>query len=166
LGIWGYLFRGLEVLGFIGGGVLVPAVMRKVPYCQSCQRYMRASQLAMFPGSVRAKKVKKSDVAAMAAYEAEQQEAFDQGTQTWESLRRLASDSEAPAFRNKLAELQTGKKASAKLPRRFSLKVVRCKHCYTGWLRVHLLTGQGKQLKQIEFARLDAHPDFLRSILS
>jgi len=166
LGIWGYAFRGLEVLGFAAGGLIIPAIMRKVPYCQSCQRYMRTQQIALFPGSVRARKVKKSDVAAKSAYEAEQQQAFEQGKQTWESLRRLAADAQAPEFRDKLLELQIGKKAAAKLPQRFSLKVVRCKRCATGWLHVHLLTGQGKQLKQTEFARLDIHPDFVRSVWS
>ena len=166
LGMWGYAFRGLEMLGFVGGGLIIPAVMRKAPYCQACQRYMRTQQITLFPGSVPARKVKKSDAAAMSAYAAEQQQAFDKGKQTWESLRQLAADVKAPEFKTKLAELESGKKAAAKLPQRFSLKLVRCKRCASGWLHVHLLTGQGKQLKQTEFARLDVTPEFVRSVWS
>ena len=166
LGAWGYAFRGLEVIGFVGGGLIIPAVMRKAPYCQSCQRYMRSQQIALFPGSVPVKKVKKSDVAALSAYEAEKERALEQGKQTWEALRQLAANARGPEFRTKLAELEPGKKAAAKLPQRFSLKVIRCKRCASGWLHVHLLTGQGKQLKQTEFARLDLHPEFVRSLWS
>jgi hypothetical protein len=166
LGIWGYAFRGLEMLGFVGGGLIIPAGMRKVPYCQSCQRYMRTQAIALFPASVPAKKVKKSDVAAMSAYATEQEQAFEQGKQTWESLRQLAADGRASEFRAKLADLGPGKKAAAKLPRRFGLKVVRCKRCASGWLHVHVVAGQGKQVKQTEFARLDIKPEFVRSVWS
>jgi hypothetical protein len=166
LGMWGYAFRGLEMLGFVGGGLIIPAVMRKVPYCQSCQRYMRTQQITLFPGSIPAKKVKKSDLAAKAAHDTEQEQAFEQGKQTWESLRQFAAGAKATEFRAKLADLDPGKKEAAKLPRRFSLKLVRCKRCASGWLGVHILTGQGKQLKQTEFARLDLPPEFVRSVWS
>ena len=38
LGAWGYFFRGLEVLGFVAGGLIVPLALRKAPYCPACQR--------------------------------------------------------------------------------------------------------------------------------
>ena len=164
LGAWGYAFRGLEMAGFIGGSLIIPVALRKSPYCESCHRYMRTRQVALFPASVPAKKVKKSDMAASSAYAAEQEHALEQGKQTWESLRQLAADGKAPEFRAKLAELEPGKRAAARLPARFSIKVVRCKRCACGRLQVHALTGQGKQLKQIEFARLDVTPDFIRSV--
>src|SRR5882762_1919210 len=63
LGLWGYAFRGLEIVGFAAGGLLVPALLSKAPYCESCRRYMRTRQLGLVPGSVPAKKVKKSDLA-------------------------------------------------------------------------------------------------------
>ena len=31
LGIWGYFFRGLEIVGFAGGSLIVPLVMLKAP---------------------------------------------------------------------------------------------------------------------------------------
>ena len=164
LGIWGYAFRLLEVVGFAGGGLIIPVVMRGVPYCQSCQRYMRTQPLVMLPGSVPARKVKKSDLAGTAAYEAEQGKAFEDGKQTWETLRQFGAGGKGTEFQAKLAELQLGSKAATKLPRRFSVKLIRCKRCSSGWLNAQVLTGQGKQLKTAEFARLDLAPEFVRSV--
>ncbi len=164
LGTWGYAFRALELLGFACGGLIIPAVMRKAPYCQSCQRYMRTRQLTLFSASVPARKVKKSDVGATQAYAAEQEAAFEAGKQTWESLRQMAADGKGSGFGAKLQELAAARKEAAKLPKRFSLKAVTCKKCASGWLHVDALTGQGKQLKQTEFARLDLSPEFVRSV--
>src|SRR5262245_58386599 len=40
LGGWGYFFVLLGAAGFIGGGLIAPAVLFAVPYCDRCQRYM------------------------------------------------------------------------------------------------------------------------------
>lgn len=56
LGVWGYFFRGLEVIGFVAGGMIVPAVLRKAPYCADCQRYMKTRQLVLVPASIPTKK--------------------------------------------------------------------------------------------------------------
>lgn len=166
LGIWGYAFRALEMVGFVGGSLLVPVLLRKAPYCQSCQRYMRTRQLVWFPGSAPARKVKKSDAAAMAAYQAENEKALENGKNTWETLRQMGVAAKSAEFRNKLAELQTGNNAAQKLPRRFSLKLVHCKRCQSGWLHAHLLSGQGRDIKQTEVGRADVSPEFVRPVLT
>ena len=53
LGNNGYFFRALEVLGFVLGGIVVPAAMMKVPYCELCQIYMKTRNLATIPASVK-----------------------------------------------------------------------------------------------------------------
>lgn len=166
LGMWGYAIRALELVGFVGGSLLVPALLRKAPYCQSCQRYMRTRQLAWFPGSVPARKVKKSDAAGMSAYQAENEKAFANGKNTWETLRQLGVAGKSAEFRNKLAELQPENKAAQKLPQRFSLKLVHCKRCHGGWLHAHLFSGQGREIKQIEVGRADVAPEFVRPVLT
>ena len=88
LGAWGYFFRGLEVLGFVGGGLIVPLVLRKAPYCPECQRYMKTRQLGLVPASVPAKKVKKSDLAGKAA------------TRRSSSNRSMAENRPWPRFNN------------------------------------------------------------------
>ena len=61
-------------------------------------------------------------------------------------------------------ELKPVKKASAKLPRRFSLQLVHCNRCYAGWLLVNLETGQGNKIMRTEFARADLHSEFVRAV--
>jgi hypothetical protein len=164
LGMWGYAIRGLEILGFAGGGLIVPLVLRKAPYCQACQRYMRTRNLGLVAASVPVRKVKKSDVAGQAALEAEQQQAFDSGKRTVEKLQQHATGNQAPDFSKLLAELAAKKKQTTKLHSQFSLHLVYCRRCHAGWLRTDLLVGQGQQMKQTEIARADLHPEFVRAI--
>ena len=164
LGVWGYAFRGLEIVGFAAGGLIVPLVLRKKPYCQACQRYMRTRELGLVPASVPVKKVKKSDAAGLAAYQAEQQQALDKGKQTVETLRQHAAGAKPVEFQKILAELGPGKKQTARLPGRFSLQLVQCTRCYAGQFVVKLLLGQGKQMKQTDVSSTELHPEFSRSL--
>jgi len=164
LGIGGYFFRALKIVGFVGGSMIVPAVLRNAPYCQACRRYMRARQLSLLAASVPIKKVKKKDFEGHAAHKAEQEEAFARGKRITEILQKMAADGQAPEFNQTLGELQPKKKQAAKLPHRFSLHLVSCKRCRSGWLLVKLLSGQGKQLKATVLARNDLQPEFVRSI--
>jgi len=165
LGAWGYFFRALEVIGFVAGGLIVPAILHKAPYCQSCQLYMKTKQLGLIPASVPFRKIKKSDEAGKTAYATEQQRAYDCGKDIVTRLQQLATGNNTADFQKKLAELQPGKNQAGKLPGRFSLHLVHCKRCCSGQFAVKWLLGQGKQLKQSEFARTELHPEFVRSIV-
>ena len=158
------MFCGVEVVGFAAGGVIVPGLLRKAPYCADCQRYMKTKQLAYVPASVRVKKVKKSDVAGQAAYAAEQQKAFDEGKQTVDAIQQSATSNSIADFQRRIEELKPGKNLARRLPGRFVLQLVHCKSCYSGNLVVKLLTGQGKQLKQVEVSRSNQTSEFVRSI--
>ena len=166
LGAWGYAFRGLEILGFAAGGLIVPLALRKKPYCQACQRYMRTRHLGLVAASVPVKKVKKSDAAGLAAYQAGQQQATDRGKQIVDTLQQHASGGKVAEFQKILAELVPGKKEAARLPGRFSLQLHFCNRCYAGRFVVKLLLGQGKQLKQTEVGSTDVNPEFARSLVS
>jgi len=164
LGLWGYAFRGLEIVGFAAGGLLVPALLSKAPYCESCRRYMRTRQLALVPGSVPAKKVKKSDLAGQAAHQEEQEQAFAAGKRTCETLGQLAASNQPADFLKAVAEFEPQKKQTAKLPIRFILQMVSCPRCHSGSLRACRLSMQGKNLTQAELARTDVHPEFVRAM--
>lgn len=165
LGAWGYFFCGLEVIGFAAGGLIVPGLLRKAPYCADCQRYMKTKQLAYIPASVPAKKVKKSDVAGQAAYAAEQQKAFDDGKQTVDAIQQLAAANSMGDFQRKIEELKAGKKQVTRLPRRLVLQLIHCKSCHGGNLVVRLLTGQGKHIQRVEVSRSNQNSEFVRSIV-
>jgi len=52
MGAAGYIFRVLEVAGFVGGGVIVPLGMGTKPYCDACRVYKRTSPIALIPGGM------------------------------------------------------------------------------------------------------------------
>lgn len=166
LGMWGYFFRGLEILGFVGGSLIAPLVLRTQPYCPACQMYMKTRQLTLIPASVPARRIKKGDEAAQAAYAQEQAQALESGQKTETSLQQEAAASHTAEFQKKLTDLQAGRKAANKLPIRFGLSLVHCKRCHAGQYVAKAITGQGKHIKQTEFARIGLHPEFVRAIIS
>jgi hypothetical protein len=49
LGELGYALRALELAGFVGGGVIVPAALRNKPYCDRCRCYRQSKLVAIVP---------------------------------------------------------------------------------------------------------------------
>ena len=45
LGAWGYGVRLLEITGFTFGGLIGALIVRKMAYCERCQRYMKTRRL-------------------------------------------------------------------------------------------------------------------------
>ena len=164
LGMWGYCFRLLEIVGFVGGGLIAPAVLAKAPYCAGCQRYMRTRDLALVPATVPARKVKRSDTAGQAALQAEQTQAFELGKETVARIGQLASENKAADFRAFLETLVPGKKAAGKLPAKFSLHLVVCERCFAGRFLTRLSVGQGNQITVKDFAQTELPAEFVRSV--
>lgn len=52
LGAVGYLFRVLEIAGFVGGGVIVPLGLRSKLYCDTCRTYKRDKAIAVIRGGL------------------------------------------------------------------------------------------------------------------
>ncbi len=50
LGLWGYLYAAVLILGFALGGYFIFNLTRSAPYCQACSRYMKkqGSQIRYF----------------------------------------------------------------------------------------------------------------------
>lgn len=46
LGAFGYVFKGLEMLGFSFGTMIPCAILRGMPYCMGCQRYLKKNATA------------------------------------------------------------------------------------------------------------------------
>ncbi|HUB07713.1 MAG TPA: hypothetical protein VMB50_11955 [Myxococcales bacterium] len=146
LGLWGYGIRALEVVGFVGGGVAVPWVLRSKPYCEACQRYKRTRSLGTLAASVPAKRVSKKKVEAFASYEASQAASLAQGQQAMTAILGAGSRGEGAAVRQLLS--QHGSKVAGKLPARIEIALVHCKRCKQGELRGTMVTGQGRYIKR------------------
>lgn len=165
LGKWGYLFVGLGALGFIAGGAIAPAILMAKPYCDDCQLYMKTKQMGVLPGSVPARKVKKSDTQGMAAYEAEQAKAIEDGADHVKRLTEFAAAGDAAAFRT-FAAMTDNQKATGKLPRRIAVNVIRCTGCDKGQLVYSIITGTGDKTNTENLPPIALTPEFTRAVTS
>ncbi len=165
LGTLGYGVRALEVLGFVGGSVLVPLMLRSRPFCESCGRYMRVKMLGYLPASVPHRHVPKSDAAGQAAYHAEQQAAMDAGLAMQDTLFRSA-DGGAPTETvvEALRALKTSHPKASSLPARIQMQLVRCPQCQSGHLASSMVTGQGNQIKQTPIATAPVSTEVVRQL--
>lgn len=149
LGAWGYLLRAGEIVGFCGGGLATPLLLRNVPYCASCKAYMRQPVVAVIPAGAPNRKVSKKDPAALAAREAEVQEAYARGEAALAKVFAAGQAGDAAAFSTAVAEAGplSSQRAANKLPARIHVRLVHCRRCSDGALSASVVTGQGKQLR-------------------
>ena len=149
LGAWGYLLRAGEIVGFCGGGLAAPLLLRKVPYCASCKVYMRQPVVAVIPAGAPSRKVPKKDAAAVAARDAEVQEAYARGEAALAKVFAVGQAGDAAAFTAAVAEAGplSSQRAANKLPARIQVRLVHCRRCAEGALSASLVTGQGKQIR-------------------
>jgi len=149
LGAWGYLLRAGEIVGFCGGGLLTPFLLRNMPYCASCKVYMRQPVVAVIPAGTKLRKVSKKDAAGLAARDQEAREAYARGEAALAKVLAAGQSGDAAAFASAVAEAGPlpAQRAANKLPARIQVRLVRCRRCGAGELRASLVTGQGKQIK-------------------
>lgn len=163
-GVWGYGMRALEIAGFALGGLIAPAILFAVPYCDRCQIYMRSKELGMFPAGLVPRKIKKRDTAAQEAYDRELQEAFVQGSKLLERLLEAAKAGNAPDFANLLKDYAPQKKEIGKLTARITLTLQHCRLCASGTLVARLVTGQGNNISTEELGRTPVDATFVRNL--
>lgn len=153
LGSWGYALRVGELVGFAGGGLAAPLVMRKLPYCASCRAYMRQPLVAVVPAGLAPKRLSKKDPAA-AAREAEAREAYALAQVGVARLVAAGRTGDAAAFAAAVEEVGplSRRRAAEKLAARMHVRMVHCRRCGAGELRVQLATGQGNRVKRTALA--------------
>jgi hypothetical protein len=166
LGVFGYFFRLLELLGFAASGLIVPAAMRSKPYCDGCQRYMHTKNLAWIPASIPLKKIKKKDTEGLAAHEAEQGQAMEAGKNRLESMLAIATAGKLDAFETELTDLKSVRKQAISLPLRFTIELVHCESCKNGRLHSALHAGLGQHVQRTEVGQTPIAEDFVQVLRS
>jgi hypothetical protein len=149
LGGWGYALRVGELVGFAGGGLIAPVLLRKAPYCAACRRYMRQPLVAVIPAGIEPKRVSKKDAPALAAREAAANEAWDRGQSALSTLYAAGAAGDPGAFASAVATSGPvkGSRKTEKLTARLHVRAVHCPRCGAGELRTQVATGQGKEIK-------------------
>ena len=154
LGAWGYALRVGEVVGFSGGGLAIPILLRKLPYCRACGVYMRSPTVALLPAGIAPKRVGKKKVQELAEREAQAQAAYQRAQAGLARLFDAGKKGDAAVFGVAVAEEGplSSKRATGKLNARVLVKVVHCARCASGELRASVMTGQGNQVKETPLA--------------
>jgi hypothetical protein len=152
IGLWGYFFTGLALLGFAAGGLVAPAWLRSVSYCEPCQRYMSSKRLALIPASIKPRRIPKSNVVLREAFEVEQKEASDRAKALLRRVDELNARRDGHALERELRELALEDRQTAKLPVRIAMSLVHCRQCTSAFLEPVCLTGHGKQQRKTKYA--------------
>jgi hypothetical protein len=163
MGPWGYVFRLLEIGGFVLGGLVVPLALRSKAYCDDCQVYMRSRNLVLVPAGAPVRKIKRKDLQAQEAYAAEQQQAQEDGLQQLELLRQHGAAGRSAEFSAILSKFQE-RKAVSKLSSRLSLVLEACPVCHQGQLRATQVSGQGNQTRSQDLGRSPLTPGLVRDL--
>jgi len=164
LGAVGYVFRGLELLGFSFGGLVVPLALRNKAYCERCRRYMKNRVVGLLPAAVPSRKIPKKDAAATTAFQQEMEQAFGRGIDATKAILEAGGKNDGPAVRDQLAPHATKKKESAKLLHRIQIALDACPRCSTGILSASLLSGHGKQMQTKRLGAVPVTPAVTRTI--
>jgi hypothetical protein len=159
LGAWGYFFVGLGVIGFAAGGVMAPALLARVAYCERCQMYKRSRTLAIFPASVKARRVSKKDVEGRTSYEAEQKQATEEAAARLRAIGEMTAKGDVFGLKSALAGDRAARRAAARLPVRIAISLVHCRSCYDAHLQPVSWTGHGKQQRSVKLEAIAAGPE-------
>lgn len=156
LGMLGYGLRALEIVGFVGGGALVPAILRAKPYCDPCRTYKRTRLVATLPAGVAQGILKRSS--------AEEREAAMAGAITGlNAIFDAVGSGDRTRLEGEIAARAWGKGAG-KLTAHATLNLQRCPRCADGALvaSVVLVNGNQRQVKHLK--TLPLPPDQLRPL--
>jgi len=147
LGLFGYLFRLLELAGFTLGGLIIPLAFKAKPYCEPCLTYMRKAGDWWLPAAVPARKIAKKDKEALQVYEQEMKEAYEKSLAQLNSLNTALSERNTSQFQSILGQYGLEAKAVRKLQRRIRLTLSTCPKCRAGVLDIQIIDGQGDKTK-------------------
>lgn len=164
LGGWGYVFVLLGAAGFILSGLIAPAVLYAVPYCERCQRYMKTKLLGVLPASVPVKKIGKKDEAAQEAHAKEQEQAAASADEAVARLRVAIAAGRTDTVKQELLAAGTIK-ANEKLPKRVRVSLTWCKSCQEGRMVMTLVSGDVQALQETRLAEDPVAATFVGGML-
>jgi len=149
LGGWGYVFVLLGAAGFILSGLIAPAMLFTVPYCEPCQRYMTTRLIGVLPASVPIKRITwKNQEAHAREHARENEEAIAKTNERLARLWAALAEGRTDSFKQELIEAGSIK-ANAKLPRRVCVSLVWCKGCQNGQIIAVLVNGYAEARQEV-----------------
>lgn len=129
LGAVGYIFRVLEIAGFVGGGVIVPLALSSKPYCDPCRTYKRTKALAVIPGTPQ-------PTMSDGPY-------ADPVTATVQGVYTAASAHDRETFKKLIGEYASNHRAARKDGAFTTISLARCPRCAQGELAARATVHEG-----------------------
>jgi len=161
VGDTGYLYRGLGIAGFILGGIGVPLVQRKIPYCPLCQRYMKTKTLLKLPATAKLASFKlgkhKLDTP-------EHKAAFEHAMNVLQHATTALRTGDIAGLRTDISAHQA--RVPGKVPVFGVMRLVYCQQCFQGTYTTELVnngnyqTGLAQQL-----AKGDLDPSIVQPVV-
>lgn len=128
-GKWGYAVEALAILGFAGGSLISLAGMKGMPYCEYCTRYMKKRLTVAIPATAEKRSIKKKDVEARQAYDAECQVKAQQAQDALNVLREMMQAGIRADVAKQLQTLQAQYQKNAKVKTHVVLTYHECESC-------------------------------------
>lgn len=164
LGALGYGVRLLELLGFAGGALMIPAGMRASAYCEACGRYMPSRGLGTLPASVKARRTWGKGADEKAAHAAEQETAHVQGQAVHDHLFALAEAGRAADVAEAVGLMKAATRDAGKLPTRVQVSLASCPTCRRGVMTSAVLSGHGRGMSTTALASVPVAPEVVRAL--
>lgn len=162
LGKLGYLVLFAENAGFILGGIVVPAIVRELPYCWHCDHYMKTRTLGHLAASIPYGNVVVTDKAAVEAHGKKFQEALDKAQEHVDRLKLLAKEGRGMDFNATLNATKRSDKAE--LPIQVRVNLQECPACHSGRVKVETLTKNGEKVETSLLFEEQVVPTFVNNL--
>ncbi len=164
MGAWGYLFRFLEIAGFVLGAIVAPLALMKKPYCDQCQLYMRTRSLGVIPAGIKPQKIKKKNMEALEEFNKQDQEKWQGGLKILEDIRKSATSGKTSQFKELIERNHGNNKEKNKLTHRIAVSLSSCPSCHTAHLNAQSLSGQGDRIVRENLGDSPVNPGLSREI--
>jgi hypothetical protein len=164
LGMAGYFFVLLGIMGFCLSGLIIPAALGRKPYCELCERYMKTRNIALWPALLPTKRISKKDTEGLARQKSERDGVIEDISAKLQQAVACAQAGDSGKFLAAVAQDAAERKAASKALRRLELNLVGCPSCASGWLQPTWLAGKGNQVKRTTLPKTELTQEFIRAV--
>jgi hypothetical protein len=142
LGALGYGLRALELVGFVGGGLIGPGILRARPYCDRCRRYKDRPLVAVLPAGVPPANLKSKRTATKGGWFERESEAQRQARSSLDAIFAAARGDSFAILSGLIGQHGplAGRKSAEALSGFIAVRLVHCPRCSDGALAADLTT--------------------------
>lgn len=168
LGALGYGIRLLEVIGFIGGALIILGEVRGADYCEDCGVYMKTREVVSIPASADGKAGFLAGRDKKAAHEKASELAYESGVAIHDAMFAQVLHADVEGFTSTVEHVKTstdvarGERAKV-YQRAIVMTLACCPKCRAGTLSTSLRTMDGDVIHNEPVSSLPVPAEFVRA---